>query len=53
MVGSGSSSPSRRAVQAGVADLHLRLGSQAVENQPIMALADVNSYWVTGFFREN
>jgi multidrug resistance efflux pump len=36
-----------------VTNLHLRLGSQAVENQPIMALVDVNSYWVTGFFREN
>ena len=36
-----------------VTNLNLRLGSQAVENQPIMALVDVNSYWVTGFFREN
>jgi multidrug resistance efflux pump len=36
-----------------VANLNLRLGSQAVENQPIMALVDVNSYWVTGFFKEN
>ena len=36
-----------------VTNLNLRLGSQAVGNQPIMALVDVNSYWVTGFFREN
>ena len=36
-----------------ITNLTLRLGSQAVENQPIMALVDVNSYWVTGFFREN
>jgi len=36
-----------------VTNLNLRLGSQAVENQPIMALVDINSYWVTGFFREN
>ena len=36
-----------------VTNLNIRLGSQAVENQPIMALVDVNSYWVTGFFREN
>ncbi len=36
-----------------VTNLNLRPGSQAVANQPIMALVDVNSYWVTGFFREN
>ena len=36
-----------------VTNLNLRLGSQAVADQPIMALVDVNSYWVTGFFREN
>ena len=36
-----------------VTNLNLRLGSQAVANQPLMALVDVNSYWVTGFFREN
>jgi multidrug resistance efflux pump len=36
-----------------VTNLNLRLGSQAVANQPIMALVDVNSYWITGFFREN
>jgi multidrug resistance efflux pump len=36
-----------------VTNLNLRLGSQAVENQAILALVDVNSYWVVGFFREN
>lgn len=36
-----------------ITNLNLRLGSQAVENQPIMALVDLDSYWVTGFFREN
>ena len=36
-----------------VTHLQLRLGSQAVENQPALALVDVNSYWVVGFFREN
>jgi len=36
-----------------VTNLNLRLGSQAVENTASLALVDVNSYWVTGFFREN
>jgi multidrug resistance efflux pump len=36
-----------------VTNLNLRLGSQAVENQPALALVDVNSYWIDGFFREN
>jgi len=36
-----------------VTNLNLRVGSQAVTNQPILALVDVNSYWVTGFFKEN
>jgi multidrug resistance efflux pump len=43
----------KASVDGYVTNLNLRLGSQAVENQPIMALVDVNSYWVTGFFREN
>ncbi len=43
----------RAPVDGYVTNLNLRLGSQAVANQPIMALVDVNSYWVTGFFREN
>ncbi|MDJ0817733.1 MAG: HlyD family secretion protein [Desulfobacterales bacterium] len=43
----------RAPVDGYVTNLNLRPGSQAVANQPIMALVDVNSYWVTGFFREN
>jgi multidrug resistance efflux pump len=43
----------KASVDGYVTNLNLRIGSQAVENQPIMALVDVNSYWVTGFFREN
>lgn len=35
-----------------VTNLTLRVGSQAVANQPSLALVDVNSYWVHGFFRE-
>ncbi len=36
-----------------VTNLNLRLGSQGVENQPALALVDINSFWVDGFFREN
>jgi len=36
-----------------VTNLNMRIGSQAVQNQPILALVDVNSFWITGFFREN
>ena len=36
-----------------VTNLDLRLGSQAVANQPALALVDVNSYWVHGYFKEN
>jgi multidrug resistance efflux pump len=36
-----------------VTNLNLRLGSQAVANQPALALVDVNSFWIVGFFREN
>jgi multidrug resistance efflux pump len=43
----------RAPVDGYVTNLNLRLGSQAVANQPALALVDVNSYWVDGFFREN
>ena len=43
----------RAPVDGYVTNLKLRLGSQAVENQPALALVDVNSYWVVGYFREN
>ena len=36
-----------------VTNLNLRLGSQAVVNQPALALVDINSFWVHGFFKEN
>jgi len=36
-----------------VTNLNLRLGDQAVTNQPALALIDVDSFWVYGFFREN
>jgi len=36
-----------------VTNLNLRLGSQAVENQPALALVDIDSFWIHGFFREN
>lgn len=35
-----------------VTNLNLRLGSQVMANQPTLALIDVNSFWVNGFFRE-
>ena len=42
----------RASVDGYVTNLNLRLGSQAVANQPALALVDSNSYWVHGFFRE-
>ena len=35
-----------------VTNLTLRVGSQAVANQPVMALIDSASFWVHGYFRE-
>ena len=35
-----------------ITNLNLRLGSQAVANQPALALVDINSYWVHGYFKE-
>jgi multidrug resistance efflux pump len=43
----------RAPVDGYVTHLKLRLGSQAVANQPALALVDVNSYWVDAYFREN
>lgn len=42
----------RSAVNGYVTNLNLRLGDQAVVNQPVLALVDVSSYWIHGFFRE-
>jgi multidrug resistance efflux pump len=43
----------RASVDGVVTNLSLRLGSQAVANQPALALVDTASYYVHGFFREN
>jgi len=42
----------RAPVDGNVTNLNLRLGSQAVANQPALALVDINSFWVDGFFKE-
>jgi multidrug resistance efflux pump len=42
----------RAPVDGYVTNLNLRLGSQAVENQAALALVDINSYWIDGFFKE-
>ena len=42
----------RAPVDGYVTNLNLRLGDQAVTNQPALALIDVNSFWVHGFFKE-
>jgi multidrug resistance efflux pump len=36
-----------------VSNINFQIGSQAVANNPILALVDSNSFWVFGFFREN
>jgi multidrug resistance efflux pump len=43
----------RAPVNGYVTNLLLRLGSQVVANQPQLALVDVDSFWINGFFREN
>jgi multidrug resistance efflux pump len=43
----------RAPVDGYVTNLNLRLGSQAVQNKPALALVDANSFWVVGFFKEN
>jgi len=42
----------RAPVDGYVTNLNLRTGSFAVANQPALALVDVSSYWVDGFFKE-
>ncbi|MHC4758961.1 MAG: HlyD family secretion protein [Planctomycetota bacterium] len=39
-------------VDSYVTNLNLRLGSQSVANQPALALVDINSFWIYGFFKE-
>ena len=36
-----------------VSNINFQIGTQAVANHPLLALVDVNSYWVFGFFRED
>ena len=43
----------RASVDGYITNLNLRLGSQAVANKPALALVDVNSFWIHGFFKEN
>lgn len=43
----------RASVDGFVTNLNLMLGSQAVANQPVLALVDSSSYWVDGYFKEN
>lgn len=35
-----------------VTNLNLRTGDQAVTDKPVLALVDVNSFWIHGYFRE-
>jgi multidrug resistance efflux pump len=42
----------RAPVDGYVTNLNLRMGSQAVANQPALALVDIYSFWVDGFFKE-
>ncbi len=35
-----------------VTNLNLRIGAQAVANQPALALVDASSFWVAGYFME-
>jgi len=43
----------RAPVDGYVTNLTLATGTQAVANSPALALVDVNSFWVHGFFKEN
>lgn len=43
----------RAPVRGYVTNLNLRIGTQAVANTPMIALVDVASFWVYGFFRED
>ena len=36
-----------------ITNLQLSVGSQMVANQPVLALVDSATFWVTGYFREN
>ena len=40
-------------VDGWVSNINFQVGSQAVANQPLLALVDKDSFWVFGFFRED
>ena len=42
----------RASVDGYISNLQIRLGSQAVANQPILALIDADSFWIDAYFRE-
>ena len=42
----------RAPLEGYVTNLNLQIGSHVVENQPAMALVDISSYYVYGFFKE-
>ena len=42
----------RAPVDGYVTNLMLRLGSQVVSNKAALALVDINSFWIHGFFKE-
>lgn len=35
-----------------ITNLNLRVGSQVIANQPALALVDLHSFWIQGFFKE-
>ncbi len=43
----------RAKVNGYITHLDLRIGDQAVETKPALALVDVDSYWVYGYFKEH
>ncbi len=43
----------RAPVDGFITNLNLREGTQAVANQPLLALVDSKSYWIVGYFKEN
>jgi multidrug resistance efflux pump len=42
----------RAPVDGYITNLNLRFGSNTVANQAALALVDINSYWIDGFFKE-
>lgn len=41
------------AVDGYISNIDFQIGTQAVANQPLVALVDSNSFWVFGYFRES